>query len=212
MATFSYNFDTRIVTVDSPDTEITIQELLNDIRNTEDNLANLDDDIIAVASGKQDLGGGVSVGITLELINDWKLAFEARAGPSYELMRVNGGNLIGRDLTGNIVFPISPTAFTSVVIAQSSSATIISTPLEAAATVVVAGSTTTEIRTTLTQVDGFFRGMVAVFEGASGTVARHINDYLNTNGAIYVDEPLPFTPVAGEEVRIINEYSPRFTG
>ncbi len=124
MATFTYDFDARIMTVDSPFVTTTVQEMLNSIRDVEDDIANIDDDIIAVASGKQDLGGGVSVGITLELVNDWKLAFEARGGPT-ELMTVTGGNLLARDLAGDIVFPIAPTAFTAVTIAQSSSATLI---------------------------------------------------------------------------------------
>lgn len=211
MATFTYNFDTRILTVDSPDITVTVQELLNDIRDVEDNLKNIDDDIIAVASGKQDLGGGTSVGITLELINGWKLAFEARAGPSTELMTVTGGNIIGRDVFGAIVYPIAPTAFTSTSIAQSSSATLIGViGLEAASTTAIAGSSTTEIRTALTQATGFFRGMQVVVIGAAGTASRHINEYEMSNGAIFVDDPLPFIPAVDDVVKILTQHSARF--
>lgn len=113
----------RIIQVDAPQTEVTCQDLLNQIRDYEELLINLDYGTIANAYGKQPLGGGSYVGITLELINNWRLSFEARSGPTTELMTVSGGNLVAiNDYSNN---PIYPTAFTQVVIAQSSSPTII---------------------------------------------------------------------------------------
>jgi hypothetical protein len=79
---------------------------------------------VANAYGKQDLGGGEYVGITLELRDGWRLAFEARLGPDTELMTVSGGNLVGLDENGDIQNPIYPTAYTQVVIAQSTSPSI----------------------------------------------------------------------------------------
>ncbi|MBI3290040.1 right-handed parallel beta-helix repeat-containing protein [Candidatus Microgenomates bacterium] len=113
----------RIIQVDSPQTSASIQDLLNEIRNYEALLINLDYGHITNAYGKQSLGGGVTVGITLELINDWRIAFEARAGPSTTLCTVSGGNLVAINQYSNN--PISPTAFTQVNIAQSTSASII---------------------------------------------------------------------------------------
>lgn len=121
MAT-SFNKATKIITVLSPDVTISIQDLHDDIRLYEHLNQNLEVAQIANASGKQDLGGGVKVGITLELINDWRLAFEARAGPDTILCTVTGGNLVATNVYSNN--PIYPTAFTQVTIAQSSSATI----------------------------------------------------------------------------------------
>jgi len=113
----------RTIQVDAPQTEVTIQDLLNQIRDYEAELINLDYGHIANAYGKQPLGGGAYVGITLELINNWRIAFEARPGPETVVCTVSGGNLVAiNDYNNN---PIKPTAFTQVVIAQSSSPTII---------------------------------------------------------------------------------------
>lgn len=60
-----------------------VQDLVNQIRLYEENLLNLDYGTIVNAYGKQPLGGGAYVGITMELINDWRLSFEARGGPDY---------------------------------------------------------------------------------------------------------------------------------
>ena len=128
MAT-SFNKTTKIITVLNPATTITVQDLHDDIRIYEADNSNLEITQIANASGKQDLGGGVRVGITLELINDWRLAFEARPGPDTILCTVSGGNLVATNQYGNTA--IFPTAFTQVIISQSSSATISDASTEA---------------------------------------------------------------------------------
>ena len=56
----------RIITIEAPQTEVTCQELLNACREFEDDWNGIDDAQIAEASGKQNLGGGKQVGITLE--------------------------------------------------------------------------------------------------------------------------------------------------
>lgn len=121
-------FDTnlKVITVESPATTVTIQDLYNEIRLFEEKMPFLSVGKIANGSGKQALGGGVTVGITLELIDDWRLSFEARPGPSTILCTVSGGNLVATNSFSNN--PIKPTAFTQVVIAQSSSATVIAAP------------------------------------------------------------------------------------
>ncbi|AKM79009.1 TPA: hypothetical protein DEQ95_00385 [Candidatus Beckwithbacteria bacterium] len=114
----------RIIQVDAPQTSVEIQDLHDQIRLYEEQLINLDYGTIANAYGKQPLGGGSYIGITLELINNWRLSFEARDGLSGTILcTVSGGNLVAiNDYANN---PIYPTAFTQVVIAQSSSPTII---------------------------------------------------------------------------------------
>lgn len=124
MATLSFDKINKIITVDAPDTEITIQELINLIRDWEDELENLETPKVADASGKEGLGGGVSVGITVTLI-DWYLTFEARSGPTWELCSISGGNLVRYD-TGTLTYgnPISPSAYTTITLTSSSSATL----------------------------------------------------------------------------------------
>ena len=113
----------RIITVAAPSTELDLQDLVDTLRTIEADLPSLDDEFLLSAAGKQNLGGGLQVGITVTL-NNAKIAFEGRAGPATIQMRVSGGNLVAIDDLGADLDPVEPTAFTQVVIAQSSSATI----------------------------------------------------------------------------------------
>ena len=119
MATLTFDDINKIITVDAPDIEITIQELHNAIVEWEDELENMDIDRVVESTGKEPLGGGVSVGITLVLLNNWRLAFEARPGPTWVQCRVSGGNTVGSHPDG----PVYQTAFVQVLITASSSAT-----------------------------------------------------------------------------------------
>lgn len=113
----------KIIQVDAPQTSLDVQDLVNQIRLYEENLLNLDYGTIVNAYGKQPLGGGAYIGITMELINDWRIAFEARSGPDTVICTVSGGNVVAVNQYGNN--PIYPTAFTQITISQSSSPTLI---------------------------------------------------------------------------------------
>jgi len=123
MATLTFFKSEKVIQVDSPQTSVTCQDLLNQIRLYEELPINMDYPLIANAYGKQSLGGGSYIGITLELVNDWRVAFEARGGPDTVLCTVSGGNLVAINQYSDN--PIKPTAFTQINIAQSSSPTII---------------------------------------------------------------------------------------
>ena len=131
----------RIITVAAPSTTISIQDIVDTLRGIEDDSEVLIYPHLFDASGKNDLGGGSFVGITLALQNA-ELAFEARLGPQFELCTVNGGNLVAVDVAQTPIDPIHPTDFVTVVITQSSSPTIINAdaaalwqaPLEGAVT------------------------------------------------------------------------------
>lgn len=125
MPTFTFDKTANIITVAEPDLTVTISELITAIRDFEDNQFGMDISKIADASGKEDLGGGVSVGLTLKLL-DWKLKFADRAGPTTVLADVVGGNLIAVDANGDFVNPIEPSTFVTVTKTASSSATIAS--------------------------------------------------------------------------------------
>ncbi|MDP2585478.1 MAG: right-handed parallel beta-helix repeat-containing protein [Candidatus Levybacteria bacterium] len=120
----------KVITVEKTQTTLTIQDLYDEIRLFEEKLPYLFVAQIANGSGKQSLGGGITVGITLELINDWRLSFEERdgieEGGGTILCTVSGGNLVATNIYSNN--PIKPTAYTQVVISQSSSATVIAPP------------------------------------------------------------------------------------
>ncbi len=110
---------TKVIEIESPAIEVTIQDLVNAIRDWQDELDNIETPNILSAAGKEALGGGVSVGVTMTLLNGWKVAFQARAGPEYVQCTVSGGNLVSEDESN----PIYPTAFTQIVVTASSSAT-----------------------------------------------------------------------------------------
>jgi hypothetical protein len=113
----------RIITVLTPTVSITMQELVNSVRDIEDELLDLEYEHIIDASGKENLGGGVFVGISVTLRNA-KLAFEARLGPGYTQCNATGGNLVAVDEYGAVMSPIQPTAFTQIILTSSSSATL----------------------------------------------------------------------------------------
>ena len=121
MAVVFYKID-KVILIEAPATEVTIQELVDAIRDWQDEVGNMEVANFLEASGKEDLGGGVKVGITLKLINNWRIQFADRSGPDYVSCKVSGGNLVAVNDYGNN--PIKPSAYTQVTIAQSSSATI----------------------------------------------------------------------------------------
>ncbi|OGD84170.1 hypothetical protein A2572_03395 [Candidatus Collierbacteria bacterium RIFOXYD1_FULL_40_9] len=118
-----FDFHNKIITVPIADSSLDVQFLIDEIRSAEQNLApGIAYNKIADAFGKQDLGGGVRVGITVVLLDGWKVAFAARPGPSTVSVTISGGNFVG-EAGAN---PISPTAYTQVTVAQSTSATLVS--------------------------------------------------------------------------------------
>lgn len=69
------NEDPRLIIIPSPQTDITIQELVNAIRDWEDSDVGGSYEYLIDATGKQTLGAGLQVGITLQL-NNAQLQFE----------------------------------------------------------------------------------------------------------------------------------------
>lgn len=120
--TVDWSLSPRVITVADPSVSMTMQDLVDTLREIEDTVRGISELKLLDASGKQDLGGGVTVGITVALQNAL-LAFELRGGPSYIQCIADGGNLVAVDDMDAAISPISPTAFTQVVISQSSSAT-----------------------------------------------------------------------------------------
>ena len=112
----------RLITIENPSVNVTMQDLYDTLRERE--LIQIDEPYIINGAGKEPLGGGVLVGLTLTL-NDALIQFEARPGPEYVLCTLGGGNLVAQDSNGNpLVSPINPTSFVSIVQSNSSSATL----------------------------------------------------------------------------------------
>ena len=121
--TINWEISPRLITVLAPSVNITMQDLYDTLRSMEDDIANMDDDFIVSGSGKESLGGGVLVGLTITL-NNAQLAFEARGGPTFIQCNVTGGNLVATDMNDDIISSIYPTAYTQVILTSSSSATL----------------------------------------------------------------------------------------
>ena len=126
MATYTFypTISGTIIEVGIAFTDVTVQELVTTIRDWEDELVNMEWPKILDASGKEELGGGVLVGITTTL-RDAKLKFADRGGPDWVLCNVGGGNLVAT--SGDVstyVNPIEPSTFVTVTKTSSSSATL----------------------------------------------------------------------------------------
>jgi hypothetical protein len=122
--TVDWSVSPRIITIPDTETAVTIQDLHDTIRDIEDEPNAMQYTHLVSSAGKESLGGGVFVGITMTLHNA-KLKFEDRAGPSTVQCNVSGGNLVAVDGVGGIIFPVEPSDFTHVVIRQSTSAALV---------------------------------------------------------------------------------------
>ena len=72
-----FSVSPRLVLVEDPSDQVTMQDLHDTLRNIEARPQNSDDDELVSTAGKEDLGGGVKVGLTTTLMNA-KLAFWPR--------------------------------------------------------------------------------------------------------------------------------------
>ena len=122
--TVDWSISPRIIEIDAPSTSITIQDLVDTLRYLEALLDNMDNPYLLDATGKDDLGGGLLVGITAKLRNA-KLKFQDRSGPNYIQCEVSGGNLVAVDANGVSMDPIQVSAYTQVIKTSSVSAALV---------------------------------------------------------------------------------------
>jgi len=122
--TIDWGVSPRIITVLAPAVELNTKDLYDTLRSLESKSNAMDNLQIVDAGGFESLGGGVVVGLTVTLRNAL-VAFEARAGADFIQCSISGGNLVAlqSDLVTYFITPVLPTAFTQVVMANSSSAT-----------------------------------------------------------------------------------------
>ena len=121
----------RVIQVDSPQTEATLQGLIDAIRDWEDDADHTQFDTLIDAAGKEDLGGGVTVGITATLQNA-QLYFAPRSsqivtGETVSTADADGYTLITTGATyitdgvqrGDIVYNVTTTAMATVLTVDS---------------------------------------------------------------------------------------------
>jgi hypothetical protein len=121
--TIDWTASPRIIEVAAPSVEITMQDLYDTVRTIASTAAALGENEVIDGSGKESLGGGVLVGLTIKLLNA-KVKFEDRDGPSWTVCDVSGGNLVAVDGNGDSMSPIEPAAYVTATKTASSSATL----------------------------------------------------------------------------------------
>jgi hypothetical protein len=116
-APFTFNFQTTLVEIDSGVVDIDCNVLYDAIKLAQWSEEGIIYDRIGQGSGLNDLGPGVQVGITVELLGAWQLKFPA----GNYVARVAGGNLIG----GPSGDPIAYSAGVQALLIQSANATVV---------------------------------------------------------------------------------------
>lgn len=86
----SFDHGAKRIVVSSPQNSVTVQALLDAIRDEEASALGIANDQIANASGKELLDTGVQVGITLKLLGAWQLQWWA----GNYTAKIGGGNLV----------------------------------------------------------------------------------------------------------------------
>lgn len=104
----------RIIEVASPSVDVLVQDLIDTLRELEDELENISYKTIVRATGKEALTSDLNVGITCTLLNA-RLKFEDRAGPTFVRCDVLGGNLLAIDDAGSSMEAIEFSNFTQIV-------------------------------------------------------------------------------------------------
>jgi len=119
IAPFTFNFDTTLIDIDPGVVDIDCATLYDSIKLAQASEEGILYDRIGKGSGLDQLGPGVQVGITVELLGAWQLKFPA----GNYVARIAGGNLIG----GPSGDPIAYSAGVQALLIQSANSTVVST-------------------------------------------------------------------------------------
>jgi len=116
-APFTFDFTTSKINVDSGAVDVECIGLYTAIKLAQASEEGITYEKIAQGSGLSELGPGVQVGITVELLGNWQLKFPA----GNYVARVGGGNLIG----GPSSDPIAYSAGVQTLLIQSAASTVV---------------------------------------------------------------------------------------
>jgi hypothetical protein len=89
--TITFDEINKLINV-TPETTVTIQQLIDAIRTWEALPEAMDNPSLANCTGKQSLGGSKFVGLTLEILDDWRISFGDKGAQTFCF--VTGGNLV----------------------------------------------------------------------------------------------------------------------
>lgn len=113
---YSFDFDNNIIDVLNPQTDVDVQDLYDACRQAEDSEIGIQYGKITNASGKESLGSGVSIGLTIELLG-WQLRFWS----GNYVAKISGGNLVG-GIAGD---PVAYSPGVQVLLIQSAASTVV---------------------------------------------------------------------------------------
>lgn len=87
---YTIDFEDHRIRITNPQTDVVLQDLYNFCKESEASEAGITHTIVATASGKDVLGPGVQVGMTIKLLDDWQLEFWA----GNYTATIGGGNIV----------------------------------------------------------------------------------------------------------------------
>lgn len=114
---YSYDFANKIISIAEAQADVSVIGLLSDIREAEASAQGICYGAIASASGGESLGGSVSVGVTVALLDGWQVMFES----GNYIAKISGGNLVG-GLSGD---PVAYSQGVQVLLLQSAASTVV---------------------------------------------------------------------------------------
>lgn len=123
--TIDWTQSPRIIWINISKSVTDVQDLYDTCRYLEAVHTGMDEPYICDAGGKEPLGGGVKVGITVSLFNA-VYAFADRPGPDWVICNMTGGNIVAFEDDSRQVelYPRLPTEYVSADRSSSSSATL----------------------------------------------------------------------------------------
>lgn len=114
-----FDHDQQLINITAPQDTLTCQDLIDAIRAEEASATGIFHPQIATASGKESLGEGVFVGMTVNLVSPWQVKWWT----GNYIAKISGGNLVG----GISADPIAYSAGVQVLLVQSAASTIVVT-------------------------------------------------------------------------------------
>jgi len=176
---FTFDFEAKVIALDIGITDVDCGDLYDAIKLAQAEQEGILYPAIASGSGLVDLGPGVAVGLTVELLGDWQLQF---AAGNY-IARVAGGNLVG----GPSGDPIAYTAGVQTLLIQSAASTVVTssgavpTPAQNAAAVWASLMTATADRS----AQAIMEAIYAVLRGAAHVPsAAGTYEFRDTDGTV----------------------------
>ncbi len=181
IAPITFDFQTQLMVLDVGVSDVDVSNLYTAIKEAQSSEEGILHGQIAQGSGLVDLGGGVQVGITVEMLESWQLKF---AAGSY-VSRVTGGNLVG----GPGGDPIAYSAGVQTLLIQSAASTVVNVGSGGSSTAPTAAQNASAVRaalstelsqvTDLAKIHGLVAGtplVVGPNQRAAGDITQSISE------------------------------------